>query len=164
MSDSKSPKADVDLVDLAQRCQDILDWKSTGLLKGRALKAFSQTERFAPFREDERIGQAELATVAQAMQALVRLVLPATPKAAPAEDQPEIELESLSAEQIDFLLFTARLNEAKLGSKGANGEVIEVADSLVALGLSENRMDGRWLTDAGKRLAALAAEPTAPAP
>ncbi len=164
MSDSKSPKADADLVELAQRCQDILAWKSTGLLKGSALKAFSQTERFAVFREDERISQAELITVGQAMHALVQLVLPATPEAAPAQDQPEIELDQLDPEQLDFLLFTARCNQAGYGSKGATGEIIEVANTLVSLGLSDNRMDGRWLTDAGKRLAALAAEPAAPAP
>lgn len=258
----------VGLAELAARCSDILEWKSSGLLTGTALRDFSNTERFARYG-DNRIDQAERATVNDVLRLVVGLnaairhrsqslsqgeatvafkaliedmtlvkrgpegvsvggveeaaiaiqmsaalqsrngrlfgdeallaIREAITRAARIEETPqgvriagvdeaaaaiqeaitcllagdvaphpsitpekEVDPDDLSHEQMSFLLFMARINGAGLAAKGATAEIIEAANSLVELGLSENRRDGRWLTPAGQRLIERFSEPAGP--
>ncbi len=54
--------------DLAERCREILNWRNTGLLRGHALRDLADT--LTQFNEDDRIPQAELLTVREALTAV----------------------------------------------------------------------------------------------
>ena len=59
------------LVELSARCQEILEWDRTGILKGDALRAYADEHCFVPEREEERLNQAENDTKKQAMEMVV---------------------------------------------------------------------------------------------